>query len=174
MIIIPTSIFKSISEKKDKKLQLVNYINDLYQCNVDKYDLNQCKCNKCSCVGNFCIKGYYYRNIVINFQVIKIRITRVKCKSCGRTHAIFFEDFIPYFSHTSHSMVSLHINNFHSNMYSYDFLLRLKKRFTIFLSFLRDKLNINNIHESNKKTITTYQKSYLQIHKGIVIAIASP
>lgn len=50
----------------------------------------------------------------------------------------------------------------------------LKNVLPFFLSILKDKLNINNIHESNKKTITTYQKSYLQIHKGIVIAIASP
>ncbi len=107
---IPIQILKSITKKIHKtneKSQLVNYINDLYQKTVDECDLNQCKCNKCSCVGNFCIKGYYYRTIVIDNESYKIRITRVKCKSCGRTHAIFTEDFIPYFSHTTDDMCHL-------------------------------------------------------------------
>ncbi|HOH58867.1 MAG TPA: DUF6431 domain-containing protein, partial [Bacilli bacterium] len=40
--------------------------------------------------------GYYKRSIKIPLGKIALSILRVKCKSCGKTHAILHPSIIPY------------------------------------------------------------------------------
>lgn len=103
------------------------------------------------------------------FTKVRIRITRVECQSCNRTHALFFEDFIPYFSLTTFNCLEVYLNSFCSLYYDYDLLLRLKDRFFTFINFLKSiKKSILNISECNNKTIGSFRKSYLQIHRGLI------
>lgn len=46
--------------------------------------------------GSFVIHGYYSRRLKIKEQTFDILIMRIKCEYCDKTHAIFFNDFIPY------------------------------------------------------------------------------
>lgn len=44
---------------------------------------------KCGCgCTDFNVHGYYYRNVVMLEDAYTIRIQRVKCNRCGRTHSI--------------------------------------------------------------------------------------
>ena len=57
-------------------------------------------CPKCKAKKNMTKHAYYYRNIVTvkenEFIYSKLKILRVKCNSCGSTHAILPIDIIPY------------------------------------------------------------------------------
>lgn len=169
MIMFKGFIFKSLTNNCNNNNKFSNLVNSIYQDNIDNKDLNNCRCSKCFSVGDYEIKGYYYRNIVLCFTKVRIRITRVECQSCNRTHALFFEDFIPYFSLTTFNCLEVYLNSFCSLYYDYDLLLRLKDRFFTFINFLKSiKKSILNISECNNKTIGSFRKSYLQIHRGLI------
>ena len=53
---------------------------------------------KCSCgCQEFNIHGVYERNIIDNNEEYKIKIKRVKCKGCGKTHALLPVFILPYY-----------------------------------------------------------------------------
>ena len=53
---------------------------------------------KCSCgCQEFNIHGVYERNIIENNEEYKIKIKRVKCKGCGKTHALLPVFILPYY-----------------------------------------------------------------------------
>lgn len=58
----------------------------------------------CSCdiKGHFIKYGHYNRNIKIAGKSITLRIQRLLCKSCGKTHALLPKDLVPY------SQISVH------------------------------------------------------------------
>ncbi len=173
MIYYPKFIFNRINKNITNKKELKTLINTLYQVEIDKLSFNKTICNKCLRKGDFEIKGYYYRNIIINNEKIKIRILRIRCKSCGKSHAIFTADFIPYFQLTTLCATQLYNNNFKSNLYDYDFLYRLKGRFNYFHIILKSiSLTIyDNILSIIIKSISKLYNSFLQIHRGICILI---
>ena len=43
--------------------------------------------------------GSYQRNVIINNHDLKIKIKRVRCKNCGRTHALIPYFLVTYFQH---------------------------------------------------------------------------
>ena len=59
------------------------------------------ECNCCHWKGSCIRHGYYERSYLLTAgdlvgEGTKIRILRVKCKHCGRTHAILPEEIAPY------------------------------------------------------------------------------
>lgn len=52
-----------------------------------------CKCGHSACLT---IHGYYYRNVQTPEGKVMIRICRVKCSECGKTHALLLSSFVPY------------------------------------------------------------------------------
>lgn len=62
------------------------------------------QCPICKAKGTCTAFAYYYRYL-IDFlcghpDVVRIRILRVVCSSCGATHAILFDPIIPYEQHS--------------------------------------------------------------------------
>ena len=53
----------------------------------------QCSCGHAGCLVRH---GYYSRKLKTQEGTIVLRILRVKCKECGRTHAILPELVVPY------------------------------------------------------------------------------
>lgn len=169
MITISGFIFKGLTNTFHENTKFSNKVNSIYQQNIDNKDFNRCRCSKCNSTGDFEIKGYYYRNIVIDLNKISLRVTRIKCNSCNATHALFFEDIIPYFCLTSFDSLSLYLADFISAFYDYDLLHRLKNRFSQFIKYLNSvNESISKIHDINLKTIPSMSKSYLQIHVGFI------
>lgn len=52
----------------------------------------------CSCgsKGNYVVHAYYYRCIKAPFFKLRLRILRVRCLICGKTHAVLPIGIVPY------------------------------------------------------------------------------
>ena len=53
-------------------------------------------CTRCRCPGNFTPHGSYRRHLVVVGKAIRLTVRRVRCASCGATHAILPEGVVPY------------------------------------------------------------------------------
>jgi hypothetical protein len=42
------------------------------------------------------IHGYYYRSIKLPTGTLRLRICRVRCSECGKTHALLLSSIVPY------------------------------------------------------------------------------
>lgn len=81
-----------ISLKVDKfKGELNQQLYDNYISLIDVHSL-MCTCGSHDNV----IHGYYKRKVRTDKNNIEIRIVRVKCKCCGKTHAVLISLIIPY------------------------------------------------------------------------------
>lgn len=78
---------------QDSNIELTQ---DIYNSYIFNLDLNTLKCT----CGHFGVvaHGYYKRSIKTITGKIKIKILRVKCKTCNKTHAILLSLIIPYSS----------------------------------------------------------------------------
>ena len=74
-------------------------IKSLTQKNYDKFIetiyFHKLTCS-CKASGQLIKHGYYYRKIKTPNGIMSLKILRVKCKSCGKTHVIFPECIVPY------------------------------------------------------------------------------
>jgi len=73
-----------------------NYSKDSY----NKDFFSSTACPKCDAIGRFCMHGTYCRYIVflagLSLVSSSIEIRRIRCNSCGSTHAILPRDIIAY------------------------------------------------------------------------------
>lgn len=81
-----------ISQKSKKIKYLTQSIYDDY---VYSLQLEECTCF-CGAKGRFQWHGTYSRYIKTPLGRYRVRIQRVKCKSCHHTHALMPESIIPY------------------------------------------------------------------------------
>lgn len=73
-----------------------NYISqDFYNKTIDSLDLAliPCTCGHSGCLIRY---GSYKRKVQLKEKVYALSITRVYCKSCGRTHALLLSSMVPY------------------------------------------------------------------------------
>lgn len=64
---------------------------------IDQLDLNSLSCPAEGCGHHdFVRHGYYERTIKFKSGSVRLRILRVKCRSCGSTHAILLDCMVPY------------------------------------------------------------------------------
>lgn len=82
MITYFTKYFKSIDQKKYN-----SFIED-----IPIYKLS-CSCGKSGCLTKH---GYYNRNVKTPNGILNLRILRLICSSCGKTHAVFPICIVPY------------------------------------------------------------------------------
>ena len=77
-------------------------INEFNSITREKYSEATAKLDlvllKCSCGHTGCLErhGYYKRKLKTPWGIIELRILRVRCKECGKTHAILPELVVPY------------------------------------------------------------------------------
>lgn len=173
MIIHKKFIFNSLLKQnlEKSKKEIANDVESIYNEEIMNLDFNNIKCPKCGCIGEYDVKGYYTRTIIINNYSIRIKIKRIKCNHCGKTHALLFMDFVPYFQLSSKDSETLFLNDFKSNVYSDDLLKSLRKRFESFIKRITVfAISIKESIESiTTKLITIRNNSYLQIHRGLVL-----
>ena len=53
----------------------------------------RCSCDQAGCLS---VHGYYHRHIKVPAGKLLFRICRVRCESCGRTHALLLSSMVPY------------------------------------------------------------------------------
>lgn len=56
-------------------------------------------CKFCGYEGMLHRHGYYSRNVITSHCIKRINILRVKCPSCGKTHAVLPSFLIPYYQY---------------------------------------------------------------------------
>lgn len=77
---------------------------DFYDSVVNSLQFHQLSCT-CGHSGCLTIHAYYSRKVKLpDGSIIRLRIIRVKCSECGRTHAILLSSIVPY------SQISLSIH----------------------------------------------------------------
>lgn len=117
----------------NKNIELI--FNQMYSDCVNSMDFSQITCN--SCMSNsWSYHAYYYRYISIFSKRIRVRITRIICCTCGRTHAILIEPMIPYLSALFTDLTSLIIFSvliFDSSLCAY-----YRKKFSTHISHYTD------------------------------------
>lgn len=82
MITLIDEKYKPFSQKSYNKL-------------VENIDLHSLTCS-CKIKGNFIKYGTYTRMFINNGEYIAIKIQRVYCKSCKKTHALMTKELVPY------------------------------------------------------------------------------
>ncbi len=139
-----------------------------YEKSIQFFNCFSLKCS-CGCKGCLIKHGYYTRKISINNKIYTINILRVKCKSCGKTHAILPFFVIPYIRLNSLEMKTLCIDIEENNINSYDDeLYRYKKTYIKFKNKLLSlKLTIYDAIITIKNAISdTFNLGFMQNHRG--------
>ena len=67
----------------------------IYNNIVFSLPLHLMECS-CGCKGCLIYYGFYSRSVKHNGEKVPLSIQRVKCKECGRTHAILPSFIVPY------------------------------------------------------------------------------
>lgn len=76
-----------------EKINTLNQIS--YNKFLDTIGFHQLTCS-CGLSGSLIKHGYYNRSIKTPDGIITLSILRMKCKHCGKTHAIFPWTVVPY------------------------------------------------------------------------------
>ena len=97
-------------------LSNVNSIDaETYTKITDNLNLHSLTCSKCH-KHDFVRHGYYVRTLKFRNSSIKLRILRVRCLSCGATHAILLYFIVPYSQYSLEihlkAISSRHIDDF--------------------------------------------------------------
>lgn len=64
-------------------------------------------CANCNYAGNLHRHASYYRTVICKAITTQVKIQRVICPECRKTHALIPSDLIPYFQHTVETVVRL-------------------------------------------------------------------
>jgi len=72
-----------------------NFSQEFYDSVVFSIQLHQLQCS-CGRSGCLRVHAYYHRTVRTPESRVKLRIMRVKCSECNRTHAILLSSIVPY------------------------------------------------------------------------------
>lgn len=153
-----------------------NFTNNLNNYNNIDY-IQDLKCPHCNSY-NLIKWGSYIRNLYyIEDNIIKcktIKISRVKCKDCGKTHALIPSFIVPYKVHALDIILSALSNDDISLSINYDTISKWNKQFNKFVPYLKTMLSKYikfEIIKLLKKDIFKYYKQYFDMNKKILMMI---
>lgn len=89
-LIDKATIMITILSSKIKYISPFTYLNF-----INSISLNQLPCS-CGISGSLIKHAYYRRSIKTNRGIRSLYILRMKCKHCGKTHAILPSSIVPY------------------------------------------------------------------------------
>lgn len=157
---IITDYFKNITKYLNLGKEI--YISPIYGCKFCGYE------------GMLHRHGYYSRNVITRYSINRINILRVKCPSCGKTHAVLPSFLIPYYQYSfefifeclylsfvmkdSYSKIVNLFNNLNSNLSLspsniYSFKKRMNANVYVVNSFFA---NFNSLYyDMNNPTMST-------------------
>ena len=113
--------------------------------NEKNIDASKYKCPKCK-AKNSMIRHAYYLRFIISFFIgcfatSRLRILRVKCTSCGSTHAILPGDLIPYKQFDYSSFISVLEKYFSDGLSGYELSKEYNVSFQTIYSFINTFLS---------------------------------
>lgn len=90
------TFFEKDDIKKVNKDEKLKKIEELIRKYEEEVNYGYIECPHCKS-EHLIFYGHYERNIGIYGEYYKIRIKRVRCKHCGRTHALLPSFILPYY-----------------------------------------------------------------------------
>lgn len=139
---------------------------------------------ECSCHqrGTLKIHAYYSRSIKTPFGKVKIRILRVICSFCHRTHAILPMFIVPYSQIQMEDQINIILNDLSSDIFQYDeidfnTIYRIKSNYIKYFKFrlISENIVLNDygLSELSKTCIHLFKRQFMQIHRGNIIYFSS-
>ena len=175
------------NEKVNNNLQAFKYRSKVY--NLNKINIVKREIKKyeeeynygyieCPCCESDELIGYgsYERNVIVYNKYFKIKIKRVRCKNCGRTHALIPYFLIPYYQHEKTYIYRICIEKILKEVGISNLAIRLKisrqilyqsmKRFLVHLRYLLTTIK-SSIREALKYLINKalYDDLYERVNK---------
>lgn len=115
-------------------------------------------CHQCGYGGNLHRHGSYSRTIICHEITTIIKIQRVICPDCRKTHAIIPSDLIPYFQHTLETIIKL-LELIKCKKESYSKLINHFRRYNLSFSLGHVTLYVKRF-ESNFCNLCYYYRIY--------------
>ncbi len=115
-------------------------------------------CRQCGYAGNLHRHASYHRNIICREVTATIRIQRVICPDCKKTHAIIPSDLIPYFQHTLETIIKL-LDIIKVKKQSYSKVINYYRRFNLSFSLGHVTLYVKRF-EKNVSILCYYYRIY--------------
>ena len=149
-----------------------NYFKKYYDSmvNLPYIECPNCKSTNIIKWGVYKRKINYLTKNTLEFNIINIK--RVKCKECGKTHALIPCYIVPYKLNTIDIILNSLINN-EVNV-SYDTLYKWNKEFNKFLPYLKtifSNISKKDIIKQIMSDILYYLKEYFRIHNKLLMMI---
>ena len=143
----------------------------LYDEIIESVDIHllECTCKR----HNMVVHGYYSRNIKTHNGNIELVIMRVRCKDCGKTHAVLISFIVPYQSIEMSVQIKIIANSdIEKIMYcnpSIDELdiSRVKERFRLRYKSFMKSLNLTFEDDLVFLSFKYFKSNFMQIHKGV-------
>ena len=170
------------------------FFKEIIQNYLNTVNFGPLECPNCHS-HDICRWGFYNRNVIFfsdesktNFESDIIKIQRVRCKSCGKTHALLPIGIIPYKQLTTEIIIEIILSisstsieitfskfNFISESTIKKIWLDFKKKHFSLLSILTKTRNIldsiylikDNIH-TQVSYIHHYNRTFMQIKLGCI------
>lgn len=148
------------------KNSLNNIIYD-YVVQYKEADFSSFSCPHCSHKGTMVRNGYYSRKVNVNCKLHNIKIYRVICKECGRSHAVLPSFIIPYIQ-TPLNEAFIIINDYEDKKSTTPDTYRIIKSYLNWQNRLKSVLLSfkDNIVTILMTCINKFKMFILQNHKG--------
>ena len=158
---------------------------DIYKKILDILPLHQIRC-VCGAAGQLVRHAYYNRKVKRRKGTVKLLILRVKCQSCGRTHAILTDQIVPYeqvavdlqqemiqFSLWSSEIQKLlEVNQKITESDVAAVKRRFKKHWKERLAAMEKEIT-DNISDLVHSAFSIFHRQFMQIRSGINLAFSS-
>lgn len=165
MVYINRPLFNGLKEITN------NIVKKIYTEAVQSINLNKVIC--CQKIGgDFSIHGYYSRRLKIKDTTIFMSILRIRCGHCNKTHALFFNDFIPYSMFNTYEGQKILVNDIEED-FSYETIeriKRIKRQILARLSLLGIRIS-DDVSIILERSIHSFCGHFLQIHRGRIASI---
>lgn len=87
--------------------QIPNFIQRIIKNSEEDFYCIINGCRHCGYAGNLHRHASYHRTVICKEVTAKVKIQRVICPDCRKTHAIIPSDLIPYYQHTLETILKL-------------------------------------------------------------------
>lgn len=177
-----------VNDEFVKNLVDMIYISftELYEKVIDALQLEQIQCPHCKQYG-FCHHCYYSRHLKRKLRENedeKILILRIKCKHCGKTHAVLLSSMIPYTQLSLEDTVLIigeaeqkdenERKQLQNELYEREWIgpedpVNVMKRYRTFWKqrLISEAISLNDDNLS-EKCIQAFRRQFMQIHCGCI------
>ena len=109
------------------------------------------------------VHAYYERAIEVRGEAGRLRVTRVACSACGRTHALFGMGIVPYSRFLATECDEAARDPFPWGQPLIDFLERRRRQLGRFYEFLRIVIGRTPPADATRALIGPFRLAFLQV-----------